>query len=122
MAKHDKVKLSTAAKLSALSSGKSSPKINKTKAIKKYGEKQVHALKILKSSEPQKNQNQGMFPKELQNNEAKKEINETNMIDIKTDRKDLIYVTNTYALNVQQFETKRCFVDSIFNAKIHWMK
>ena len=63
-----------------------------------------------------------MFPKELQNNEAKKEINETKIIDKKTDRKDLIYVTNTYALNVQQFETKRCFVDSIFNAKIPWMK
>ena len=122
MTQHDKVKLSTAAQISGISSAKSSPKINKTKGIETHEEKQVQALKNLKSSEPQKNHNQGMFSKELQNNKAKKEINETKMIDKRTGRKDLIYVTNRYAFNVQQFETKRCFVDNIFNVKIHQMK
>ena len=37
---------------------------------------------------------------------------------VQTDRKDLVYETNKYVFDFQQFEKVRSFIDSIFNGKI----
>ena len=55
---------------------------------------------------------------DYQNNENKKEINKIKTIEERFVRKDLIYETNKYVFNFQQFKTIKSFGESIFSCKI----
>ena len=90
-----------------------------TKTIGEQGKKQVEALEVL---DPEKNEkqksNEGLFSKEIRNDEVKNEIDEIKKSENKIKRKYLKYETNRYVNDFQQFETIRSFGDSIYIGKI----
>ena len=91
----------------------------KTKTIEDQGEKHVESLEITKSPEQQKPKSiEGIFLKDLENIEIKKGINEIKTIEEKIDGKYLVYETNKYTFNFQQFKILRSLCDNIFNGKI----
>ena len=55
----------------------------------------------------------------MRNIETKSEIDESKKWENKNKRRDLIYKTNKYKYNFQQYETIRSFSDSIFAGKIN---
>ena len=59
-----------------------------------------------------------IFPKDLENNEIRNELNEIKKLEEKINRDDLKYETNKYVYNFQKFQGIRYFGDSIFNGKI----
>ena len=54
----------------------------------------------------------------VKNNESKKETNKIKTIEERFVSKDLIYETNKYVFNFQQFRTIKSFGESIFSCKI----
>ena len=80
--------------------------------------KQVQALEVL---DPEKNQKlkpiEGLFPKEMRNDEAKNDIDKIKKWKNKIKRKNLKYKTNRSKYDLQQFKT-RSFGDSIYNDKV----
>ena len=55
----------------------------------------------------------------MRNIETKSEIDESKKWENKNKRRDLIYKTNKYKYDFQQYETIRSFSDSIFAGKIN---
>ena len=55
----------------------------------------------------------------MRNIETKSEIDESKKWENKNKRRDLIYKTNNYKYDFQQYETIRSFSDSIFAGKIN---
>ena len=55
----------------------------------------------------------------MRNIETKSEIDESKKWENKNKRRDLIYKTNKYKYDFQQYETIRSFSDSIFAVKIN---
>ena len=58
------------------------------------------------------------FPKRIKNNEIKNELDEIKEWEEKSKWKDLIYKTNKFEYDIQQYETIRSFVESIYAGKI----
>ena len=76
-------------------------------------------MQILKSTKQQKLKSiESIFPKELQNNEIKKELDEIKTVEEKIERKDLFYKINECAFNFQQLEMIRSFGNSIVIGKM----
>ena len=70
------------------------------KTIGDQGEKQIEALKALKSDENQDLESiEGLFPRKMRNIEIKNEIDEIKKWEEKINRKDLKYKTNKYTYN-----------------------
>ena len=59
-----------------------------------------------------------IFPKDLENNEIRNELNEIKKLEEKINRDDLKYEINKYVYNFQKFQGIRYFGDSIFDGKI----
>ena len=91
-----------------------------TEVIDDQGKKQVEALKVLKPEDhPQKPKSiKWICSKDLENNEIKNESNKVKKSEENIHRNDLIYETNKYVYNFQQFKTIRFFDESIHIGKI----
>ena len=74
------------------------PLEKQTKIIEDQIRKQIEASKFLKPAKHQQEQKsmEASFPKELENNEVKNELNDFKKLEEKVDRKDLEYETNKY--------------------------
>ena len=55
---------------------------------------------------------------ELEHNTIKDELNGITKCEEKIDRNDLKYKTNKHIFDLEQFQTKRSFEDSIFDGEI----
>ena len=81
----------------------------------KKKEKKTEALEVLKPEETK----EGIFPKEMRNDEIKNEVYEIKKWENKIRRKDLKYEANKYAFDFQRFKTTRSLGESIYNGKIN---
>ena len=61
---------------------------------------------------------EGIFPKDQENNEINNELNEIDKFEENVSKNDLMYETNKYTYNSQQFKAIRYFSESINNGKI----
>ena len=61
---------------------------------------------------------EGIFPKDQENNEINNELNEIDKFEENVSKNDLMYETNKYTYNSQQFKAIRYFWESINNGKI----
>ena len=92
----------------------------KSKKKNQKKKKLVEALKALKPEENEELESiKGFFAKKMRNIETKSEIDESKKWENKNKRRDLIYKTNKYKYDFQQYETIRSFSDSIFAGKIN---
>ena len=89
------------------------------KTIEDQGIKEVEALKVLK---PEKNweleTSEGLFLENIRCNKITNKLDEIKELEEKIKRKDLMYKTNQYEYDFQQYETIRSFSESIYFAKI----
>ena len=88
------------------------------KTIEEQGKKQVKALIL----EPKENQElkkiEGLFLKNMRTDKVKKEIDEIRKWEEKIEKKNLIYKTNKYKYDFQQYETTGSFGGNIYTGKI----
>ena len=91
------------------------------KTIKDQGIKQVEVLKALKPEENKEDIKsiEGVFPKDMRNNEIKNEIYQIKKWEKKIKREDLKYKTKNHTHGFQQYETIRSFGESIYTGKIN---
>ena len=61
---------------------------------------------------------EGIFPKDQENNEINNELNKIDKFEENVSKNDLMYETNKYTYNSQQFKAIRYFGESINNGKI----
>ena len=88
-----------------------------TKTIEDKGIKQVEALKALKPEENQElDTNEGLFQKNMRNNEIKNVIKKW---EEKIKRGDLKYEVAKYVFDFQQYEMIKSFGESIYTSKIN---
>ena len=87
------------------------------KTIKDQGKKQVEALNTLKSNIHLTIED--MIPNDaLNNDEAKKELNNVKEIEKNGDREELTYKTDEYTYNFKNFQTIKTFGRDIYEGKI----
>ena len=92
-----------------------------TKTNEEQGQKHVKALEVLKPEENKKEglkSAKGLFPNEMRTNEIKNETDEIKKWEEKIRREDLVYETNKYKCDFQQYDVIKAFGDSIYNGKI----
>ena len=87
------------------------------KTIEDQGKKQVEALNTLKSNNQLTIED--VIPKnELNNDEAKKELDKIKEIEKNVDREKLIYETDEYTYSFKNFQTIKTFGRDIYEGKI----
>ena len=89
------------------------------KTIDDKTKKQVKALKFLKLVK-QKSAIKDIIPEHKSNEEAKNATENNNKTEQKVIRVDLVYKTNKYVYNFQQYETIQSFARNIFVDKSYF--